>query len=200
MAWQMNTEMIECCSCKVLCPCWAGPSGVPDEEWCSGALIFSVQSGTADGVDVAGCRAALAAEWPGNFFAGNGTARLYVDASASADQRRELEAIFGGKKGGVVEPLWAAAIAKWLPTKVVPIAITRGDTVAVTVGDVGKVTLKLLSDLQGNPASVQGMPAQAAFQSASMNIASSKGTRWTDADMRQWQGDSGTLHRLNWTS
>src|SRR4029450_4872069 len=82
MTWQINTEMIECCSCKMLCPCWAGPQGEPDEGWCGGALVFDIQSGSVDGVDVSGCRAALAAEWPGNFFLGNGVARVYVDSKA----------------------------------------------------------------------------------------------------------------------
>ena len=33
-------------------------------------------------------------------FGGNGTLRVYVDEAASSDQRRELEAIFSGNKGG----------------------------------------------------------------------------------------------------
>ena len=33
------------------------------------------------------------AHWPANFFSGNGSARLYIDESLSADQQRELEAI-----------------------------------------------------------------------------------------------------------
>src|SRR4029434_9435426 len=106
------------------------------------------------GVDVSGCRAALTAEWPGNFFLGNGVARLYVDSKASADQRRELEAVFGGKKGGLLGPLWSAAISKWLSTKSVPIDITSGDTIEITVGNVGKILLKPLTDDQGKRVSV----------------------------------------------
>ena len=32
-------------------------------------------------------------------------------------QRRELEAIFSGKKGGLFEGLWGAVISSWLPTE-----------------------------------------------------------------------------------
>jgi hypothetical protein len=200
MAWQIDLDLIESCSCKLLCACWTGPQGEPDHGWCASALAFDIERGSIDGVDVAGRRVVVNAEWPGNFFAGNGAARLYLDASASADQRRELEAVFGGKKGGLLEGLWSATISKWLPSKVAPIDVKRGDVTAVTVGDIGNITLKLVNDLQGHPALVQGMPTQAAFQSTAMNLASSKGTRWADADMRRWEGDSGTMHRLHWTS
>src|SRR5436309_16108704 len=100
MAWQMNTEMIEFCSCKLVCPCWLGHEGEPNEGWCSGGIVFNIEQGSVDGVDVGSCRVALGAEWPGNFFAGNGTAKLYIDDRASTDQRRELEAVFSGHKGG----------------------------------------------------------------------------------------------------
>lgn len=199
MAWQMNTEMIECCSCKLLCPCWIGPEGEPDQGWCGGALVFSIDQGTVDGVDVGGCRSAVAVEWPGNFFAGNGTARVYVDERASADQRRELEAVFSGKRGGLFEGLMGAVVAKWLPAKTVPFEVSRGDSITITVGDAGKVVLKRLADEQQRPVSVQGMRAQAAFQSPTMDLASAKGTRWADPDIRPWDGDSGTLHRVSWS-
>src|SRR5215475_6130833 len=91
MAWNMTANMIEFCSCKALCPCWLGPDTEPDQGWCSGALVFEIKQGAVDGLDVSGCKAALAAEWPGNFFGGRGTARLYIDAKASEKQRGVLE-------------------------------------------------------------------------------------------------------------
>lgn len=200
MAWQMNTEMMELCSCKLLCPCFVGPAGEPDQGWCSGALVFNVEQGSVDGVDVGGCRVVMSADWPGNFFAGNGTARLYIDERASPDQRRELEAVFTGKKGGLFEGLMGAVVAKWLPARIVPIDISRGDTIDIKVGDVGRISLKPVADPQGQPVSVQGMPAQFAFQSPSMDLASSRGTQWSDPDMHPWEGDSATLHRVSWQS
>ena len=89
MAWHITGQSMELCSCKMFCPCWLGPEGEPDQGWCSAVLGYEVQQGSSDGVDLAGTKAVLAADWPGNFFGGNGTARLYVDERASADQRRE---------------------------------------------------------------------------------------------------------------
>jgi hypothetical protein len=47
---------------------------------------------------------------------------------------------------------------------------------------------------------MQGAVAQAGFLIDSMDLASSKGSRWADPEMRAWEGDSGTLHAFNWTA
>src|SRR5581483_3956226 len=159
---------------------------------------FDVQEGQSDSVSLNGSKVVLAAEWPGNFFAGNGTARLYIDERASAEQRRELEAIFAGKKGGHLEGLFGAVIAKWLPAQAVKIDMTWGDKPALKVGDVGQATLQPVKDPAGRATKVQGAAAQAGFQIESMDLASSKGSAWRDPDLRAWSGDSGTLHQFNW--
>src|SRR6185503_13207111 len=128
MTWQLSGKSVELCSCKMLCPCWLGPDGEPDEGWCAGAFAFDIQRGSSDGVNLGGTKVALGAEWPGNFFGGNGKARLYIDDGASTEQRRELEAIFSGRKGGLFEGLFGAVIKTWLPTETTRIEITWGDS------------------------------------------------------------------------
>jgi hypothetical protein len=199
MTWHVTGNMIEFCSCKLLCPCWLGPAQ-PDQGWCSGAIVFDIQQGNADGVDLSGAKVVFAADWPGDFWAGNGTARLYLDAATNAAQRRELEAIFGGRKGGLLEPLFSAVITRWLPAQTAPITLQQGATLAITVGSVGHVTIQPLQDQAGQPTTVQGAAAQAAFQSASMQLASSQGSRWSDPELRQWEGDSSTLHTFTWSA
>jgi hypothetical protein len=200
MAWQISGQLIEFCSCTIMCPCWLGPAPQPDQGWCSGAIVYEIAQGQIDGLQVGGTLVVFAADWPGNFFGGQGTARLYIDDRASPDQRRELEAVFSGKKGGLLEGLLGAVITQWLPAQTARIAIQRGATLSITVGAVGQVTLTPLVDPSGRPTTVQGAAAQAAFQSASMQLASSKGTRWSDADLRAWEGDSGTLHSFAWSA
>jgi hypothetical protein len=195
----MDATMIECCSCKALCPCWLGPDTVPDRGWCGGALVFDINKGSVDGVDVGGCRAALAAQWPGNFFAGNGTARIYLDSRSSDAQRKALEAVFSGKKGGMFGAVLGPAVASWLPAATEPIDIQRGESLSLTVGAAGRMTLTPYKDASGRTATVQGTAAQAAFQSASMELASAKGSRWSDTDFRAWEGDSGTTHKVQWS-
>lgn len=199
MAWNVSGQLIEFCSCKIMCPCWLGPTPEPDQGWCSGAIVYDVERGQIEGMDVGGTKVVLAADWPGNFFGGNGTARLYIDDRASADQRRELEAVFSGHKGGLLEGLMGAVITQWLPAQTARIEIQSGETLSITVGNVGRVTLQPLADQEGRPTVVQGTTAQAAFQSATMQLASSKGTQWSDPGLRAWEGDSGTLHTFHWS-
>jgi hypothetical protein len=182
----------------MMCPCWLGPDGEPDQGWCSGAFGFDIETGTSDGVDLGGTRVALAADWPGNFFRGGGTARLYLDASASAAQRRELEAIFSGRKGGMFEAVFGGVVASWLPAQVARIDIQWGKTPSLSVGDVAAAQLRPLDDGAGHETRVVGALAQGALQIDGMQLASAKGSRWSDPDMRAWQGDSGTLHRFAW--
>jgi len=200
MAWRITARGIELCSCKMLCPCWLGPDGEPDQGWCGGIFAFDVQQGDSDGVNLGGSQVVLAAEWPGNFFGGNGTARLYIGERADANQRRELEAIFSGKKGGHLEALFGGVVAKWLPAQFTNVDIKWGDTPTINVGKVGQAKLQPLKDQAGRPAKVQGAAAMAAFQSESMELASSKGSRWSDPDLRSWEGDSGTLHSFKWSA
>ena len=138
-------------------------------------------------------------EWPGNFWKGDGTARLYIDEAASADQRREMEAIFGGQKGGPLGDVLPMVVSKVLPTQFTKINIEWGDTASISIGDVASLKLEPLKDQAGNRTKVQGALAMGAFRLETMDIASSKGSRWTDPDQRAWDGDSGTLHEFAWS-
>jgi hypothetical protein len=184
----------------MLCPCWLGPEGQPDQGWCGGAFAFDIQRGSSDSVDLSGTKVALSFVWPGNFFGGNGTARCYIGDDAKIEQRRELEAIFTGKKGGLLAPLWGAVVSSWLPIEATRIEIGWGDSPSLSVGTVAQAKLTPLKDQAGRPTRVEGAAAQAAFQLASMDLASSKGSRWSDPKLREWQGDSGTLHQFNWSA
>jgi hypothetical protein len=149
MAWNIQGTMIEFCGCRALCPCWFGPETKPDQGWCSGTIAYDIGEGNVEGVAVAGCKAVLTAEWPGNFFGGKGKARLYLDSASSPDQRRALEAVFSGKKGGLFEGLLGAVVSSWLPAKTLPIAIRRDEALMISVGDVGKATITSFRDQAG---------------------------------------------------
>ncbi|MGH7279102.1 MAG: DUF1326 domain-containing protein [Candidatus Rokuibacteriota bacterium] len=199
MAWSLSGQAMELCNCNVLCHCWLGPAK-PDQGWCGSAFVFDIQRGQADGVDLSGKKIAFAAEWPADFWSGNGTARLYVDETGSADQRRELEAIFRGKRGGLFEPLMGGVISRWLPSRTVKIETRHGEEASATVSDLGRVVLRRLNDPAGKPTRIEGAAAQAAFQIGSMDVASSKGSRWADPELRPWEGDSGNLISFSWKS
>jgi hypothetical protein len=161
---------------------------------------FDVQEGSSDGVDLGGTTVVLMADWPGNFFAGQGKARLYINDSANEDQIRELEEIFSGNKGGHLEGLWGAVFQEWLPARVLKVEIAWGEKPSVTVSGIGQGTLQPLTNGAGQATRVTGAVAQAGLQIEGMDLASSKGSNWSDPDLRRWEGDSGTLHAFKWSA
>jgi len=200
MSWHLKGRSVELCSCKMLCPCWLGPETEPDQGWCGGSFIFDIGEGNSDGVDLSGCKTAVTFEWPGNFWAGQGTARLYLDAAASGEQQRELEAIFSGQRGGPLQAVLSLVVSKALPTEVTQFDLDWGESPSLRVGSVGEARLRPLQDQSGKPTTLQGAAAMGAFQLASLDVASSKGSRWSDPDFRSWDGDSGTMHKFDWSA
>jgi len=191
MAWKLSGHMLETCSCNMACPCLFGPAK-PDQGWCSGALVFDIQQGNSDGVSLNGTKVVFAVDLPGDFLGGNGTGRLYIDEGANPDQRRELDAIFTGKRGGAFEML-NSLMTKWLPAEVVKTEIAR-DQSSVKVGSVGQLKLQLLKTEDGRQTTLQHAPVIVGFGVTSSNLARGDGSQWSDPQMRQWtSGGTGSI-------
>ena len=196
MAWQLDGRFHEFCNCKLLCPCFFDMA--PDEGWCGSAFTFDIERGSADGVDLAGRKAAIAVNVPGTFAEANFTGRLYLDDGASEEQHGALEAIFHGRRGG----MWGAvapAFAAWLSTQVVPFAVRWGDRPEITVGDVGQLTSVPRTDSTGRPTQVQTAEALEVFEiAAPVQPALTVGSQWRDPDLRAFDGNSGFLGTFAW--
>lgn len=130
-AWWLSGEYFENCNCEVLCPCLLGPRNArgaamarPTEGHCDVPLVFRVAQGVSGTVSLSSTHVALAIYTPGAMGEGNWRAALYLDANASAEQRAALERIFTGRSGGVMARV-SAAVAEWLPTRVLPIEFGR---------------------------------------------------------------------------
>jgi hypothetical protein len=201
MAWRVRGVVREHCSCKMWCPCWLGPAE-PDQGWCSGSLIFEVHEGAADDIGLDGLKVVAVVDFPVDFFTGNGTARLFIDENANADQRRELEAIFSGRKGGPLEAAWGATVTQWLPTQVANIEIQDGDAPSITVGNVAQVTYQSpIRDAGGRATVIEAAAAATAFGLETLSLARSDGSRWSAPEMRQWEsGGSGTIGAFDWNA
>jgi hypothetical protein len=184
MAWRMAGLWLDLCSCAMICGCTLGPAK-PTQGWCSGGFLFDIEQGNSDGVDLGGTRAAFIVDLPGDFAGGNATARLYLDEGASSEQRRELEAIFTGKRGGSWAAL-SALVTKWLPTQTTRIEIEAGDNPTARVGDVGQVRLQRVTTATGRQATLTNPPALEGFLE-SVDLARSDGSRWADPEMRRWE-------------
>lgn len=154
MAWSLSGIYFAPCSCDVGCPCALGEMD-GDQGWCSGVLLFDIRSGEVDGVDVGGTRAAIVADWPRGFLAGEGKGRVYFDGGVSDEQRSALEPVLTGQAGGSLEPI-GALVPTWLPAEQASVEIQNGgDETRATVGDVGEAVIKPLKNEEtGEPTTV----------------------------------------------
>ena len=100
MAYQLEGQMIEVCTCNTVCPCFIGEA--PDGGTCDVTVAWKFDSGEIEGVDVTGCTIAVVAHIPGKPLDGNWRAAVYVDESASEDQEAAILNVFTGKLGGAI--------------------------------------------------------------------------------------------------
>ncbi len=135
MAYTLEGQLLEVCTCRVLCPCWIGED--PDFGICDGTLAWKIEKGTIDGVDVSGLSICLLAHIPGNIMQGNWRVVVYVDENASAEQEKALLDVYTGKLGGPVAD-FAQLVGEVVAVERAPF------TIEVTEG---KGTLKIGSDI-----------------------------------------------------
>jgi hypothetical protein len=196
--------MIETCSCNMLCPCWYGVQElmVMDQGWCASPILFRLRDGTADGVNLGGLTLALALFFPGpTLYDGNATARLYLEETATAEQRSALAPIMQGQRGGPMQVL-AGLITTWLPTQTAPITVQEANgTVQATVGNIGQINSRRLKNEAGLTMTMQnvGFAVALQFDRQTAELAPSAGTRWADPDLpRQWESRSGAVGTFTW--
>ncbi len=189
--------MVESCSCYVMCPCWLPVDAVKmDRGWCDSAFLFRIDEGKSNRVVISGRTVAVAMDFPGPTLGdGNGTARVYIDQGASATQRRELEAIFQGTRGGGMKGL-GSLVARWLPTKYTAITIqeTGGDLVAA-VGSYGTVRSRRMKNAAGRVARLHNVTLLGA---SPIDLAPSD-SEWHDPELpRNFRTESGGAAKISW--
>lgn len=205
MTWNLSGEMVETCSCNMLCPCWYGVKElmIMDQGWCASPILFRIFDGQADGVDLAGINLVVVLFTPGpTMLDGGGTARIYIDDRISDDQASAVENIFQAKVGGPME-VPASLIDQWLPIKRTRIEVEAQDErVHATLDGVGEiVSQRLVNDL-GQKMTMQNTGFILAFGFANQTgeLAPSEGTVWQDPDLPQmWKGRSGVVGQIAWS-
>ena len=140
MAYDIEGRLLEVCTCNVLCPCWVGED--PDGGTCDSTLAWRVDSGSIEGIDVAGLTIAASVHIPGNVLTpASWTAAIIVDERATPDQEQALLKVFTGQLGGAVADL-AGLIGEVVSVQRAPIVFTvDGGRGRLTVGDVSDADL-----------------------------------------------------------
>lgn len=132
MAYNMEGQLLEVCTCNVLCPCWVGED--PDSGTCDGLLGWHIETGTIEGVDVSGRSLVILGHIPGNILKGNWNIRVYIDDKATAEQKDAMLKVWTGQAGGPVADL-AKLVGRVDAVEQVPIAFNvNGASGTITVG------------------------------------------------------------------
>jgi hypothetical protein len=140
MAYQLEGQLLEVCTCKILCPCWVGED--PDGGRCDGVLGWHVVKGVVNGTDVSGHSLIILTHIPGNILDGNWKVRVYIDDKASPAQKEALLNVWTGKLGGPVADL-AKLVGQVDAVEQVPITFeVKGASGRLLVGSVIEAALQ----------------------------------------------------------
>ena len=100
MSWNVQGNYVETCSCELMCPCNLSMDHGATYDFCRVTLVFDIQAGSVEDIDVAGCKVALIADTPKVMTEGNWRVGLFVDDVASDAQFDSLAQVFSGQLGG----------------------------------------------------------------------------------------------------
>jgi hypothetical protein len=139
MGWTLEGQYFENCSCDVPCPCTVSLDLGADRDRCHAFLVFQVESGEIEGVDVSGLTVAAVGDTPKVMSEGNWRLGVLIDDKASDEQADKLAAVFGGQLGGPMEAL-GPLVGEQLGVERVPMEVSHENgTHRITVGDDGEV-------------------------------------------------------------
>jgi hypothetical protein len=160
VAWKLDGQYFENCSCDVPCPCTVSLDMGADRDQCTAFLVFEVESGEVDGVDVSGLTVALLTETPKVMSEGNWRLGVLIDDGASDEQADKLGAVFGGQLGGPMEAL-APLVGEQLGVERVAMEVSHENgTHRIRVGDDGEMEVQEVVPFgkeNGEPAKLTGV-------------------------------------------
>ena len=139
--WFFDADYLQSCNCDYGCPCEF--SAPPSRGFCEGLCVWQIERGEHDGLALNGLGLGLAVKWPGAIHEGNGTALVFVDEKASAEQRDALLEIASGKAGGLPFEILATTLNTMLEPRFMPFDFhIDGLNSSVSVGDELRIALE----------------------------------------------------------
>jgi hypothetical protein len=128
-SWQVTGDWFDVCKCTVPCPCtFAQP---PNSGDCEGVLAYHIRQGRYGAVRLDGLNVLGVSQFTGNIWDGKTKAAmgLFLDESASGDQREALQAIWSGQAGGF-PAIFATLIGEMRGIEYVPIRFEIAEDLA----------------------------------------------------------------------
>ena len=199
MSWRIAGSYFETCSCDVVCPCTASLALGATHDYCRVVLVFAVQEGEVEGVDVSGLTVAAVADTPKVMADGNWRLGAFIDAAASDEQAEKLGGVFSGALGGPMEGL-GPLIGENLGVERASIEVREeGLTHSVKIGDSVDFELEDVVPLgveSAQPARLAGI-----VHPAGSELAIAQATRSRiDAFGISYDGKSAFSHEFAWAA
>lgn len=94
VTWTIRAREFVHCNCAYGCPCQF--NALPTHGNCEAVVALEITEGRHGSTDLAGCKIAMIAAWPGAIHEGGGEVVPIVDEAASAPQREALLRIMSG--------------------------------------------------------------------------------------------------------
>ena len=141
-SWKMSATVAESCSCTVSCPCNFG--GEPSRMPCEGNRIISIDSGSYDGVDLAGVQVLVT-------FNMRNWSKIYISDKVSDRQMKAIEAML---------PLAFAGFHKgMLSFTKAPITMEATETRVKFSGPESSVEMAVMKGFNGTAIKVANLPS-----------------------------------------
>jgi hypothetical protein len=198
MSWRLAGSYFETCSCDVICPCTASFALGATLDRCKVTLVFCVQEGDVEGIDVSGLTVAALADTPKVMSEGGWRHGVFIDAAASQEQAEKLGAVFSGALGGPMQAL-GALIGEMLGVERAPIEVEEeGLRHSIRIGDA--VDFQIEDIVPFGAETSQPVKLIGVLHPAGSELSVSKATRSKiDAFGIRYQGKSGfSTSRFSW--
>jgi hypothetical protein len=143
VAWRIEGTYFENCPCDMVCPCTTSGLTMPaDTDRCRLVLIFHIDSGEVERVDVSGLTVGMLADTPQMMTDGNWRVGMFMDEAASEEQAEKLGAFFSGQLGGPMAA-FSGLIGENLGMEVAPIEYADdGRRHRVRIGDLAEIEIE----------------------------------------------------------
>ena len=200
MAWSIRGTYYENCSCDAVCPCtWSNMTQPATNDDCRVALLFEVDEGAIEGVDVAGTTCVVIMQTPRYMLEGGFKAGLIVDAGATDEQAERLSQVFSGQLGGPMAGL-APLITDFVGVERLPVNVEHdGKDHHIVVGDALDLQLSKEVAGDGEPVQLTNIVIHPAGPTLDVAIANSVSNSVFGID---WSGDglSGFSNPYSWAA
>lgn len=200
MGWSIQGTYYENCSCDAVCPCtWSNMTQPATNDDCRVALLFEVEQGSIEDVDVAGTTCVVIMQTPRQMLEGGFKAGLVVDAGASDEQAERLGQVFSGQLGGPMAGL-APLITDFVGVERLPVRVDHdGKKHHIVVGDALDFELDMETTDGGDPIQLSNIVIHPAGPTLDIAVANGVQNSMFGVD---WSGDrlSGFSNPFSWAA